>query len=48
MTISNPVPTTDEWADNWDAPVMPSEPVTEIAAGDATIPQNGSGMDCDL
>jgi len=48
MTISNPVPTTDEWADNWDAPVMPSEPVAEVAASDATIPQNGSGMNCDL
>jgi branched-chain amino acid transport system substrate-binding protein len=48
MTISNPVPTTDEWADNWDAPVMPSDPVAEVEAGDATIPQNGSGMDCDL
>ncbi|WP_323190655.1 ABC transporter substrate-binding protein [Halostella sp. PRR32] len=48
MTISNPVPTTDEWAGNWDAPVMPSPPVTEISADDATIPQNASGMNCDL
>ena len=48
MTIANPVPTTDEWADSWDAGVMPSEPVARVSGSDATIPKGAAGMNCDL
>ncbi len=27
MTVANPIPTTDEWADNWRAAIMPGEPL---------------------
>ena len=46
MTVADPVPTTDEWADSWDAAVMPSEPLATIEAEKATIPK--SGVDCSL
>ncbi|MFC7080811.1 ABC transporter substrate-binding protein [Halorussus caseinilyticus] len=46
MTVANPVPTTDEWADNWKAAIMPSEPLATIDAKEATIPK--SGVDCSL
>ncbi|WP_256393983.1 ABC transporter substrate-binding protein [Natronoarchaeum rubrum] len=48
MTVANPVPTTDEWADNWDAAIMPSEPLTTVSADEVTIPQDADGMNCNL
>jgi len=48
MTIADPVPTTDEWADSWDSAVMPSEPVATVDASETTIPQDADGMSCDL
>lgn len=46
MTVANPVPTTDEWADNWDAPIMPGEPLATISGEKSTVPK--SGVDCSL
>jgi branched-chain amino acid transport system substrate-binding protein len=46
MTVANLVPTTDEWADSWDAAVMPGEPLTSIPGEQATIPKDG--VDCSL
>jgi branched-chain amino acid transport system substrate-binding protein len=46
MTVANPVPTTDEWADSWDAAIMPGEPLATIGAEEATIPE--TGVDCSL
>nr|WP_208023610.1 ABC transporter substrate-binding protein [Halorussus pelagicus] len=46
MTVADPVPTSDEWADNWDAAIMPSEPLATIGADESTIPK--SGVDCSL
>lgn len=48
MTVANPVPTTDEWADNWDAAVMPGEPLATIEGEEATIPKDAAGMSCSL
>ncbi|WP_327053807.1 ABC transporter substrate-binding protein [Halomicrococcus gelatinilyticus] len=48
MTVADPVPTTDEWADNWKAAVMPSEPLATIEGGKATIPKSAGGMGCSL
>ncbi|MEF8774633.1 MAG: ABC transporter substrate-binding protein, partial [Halobacteriales archaeon] len=46
MTVADVVPTTDEWADSWTAPVMPSEPRSRIDAAQATIPEED--VDCSL
>jgi branched-chain amino acid transport system substrate-binding protein len=46
MTVADPIPTTDEWADNWSAPIMPGEPRVRISGEDATIP--ASDMSCSL
>jgi len=46
MTVANPVPTSDEWADSWDAAVMPSEPLTTVSGDEVTIPQDS--IDCNL
>ncbi|WP_394352022.1 ABC transporter substrate-binding protein [Halorussus halophilus] len=46
MTVADPVPTTDEWAENWDAPIMPGKPLTTISGKKSTIPK--SGVDCSL
>jgi len=46
MTVANPVPTTDEWADSWDAAVMPGDPLATISGEESTIPKDG--VDCSL
>ncbi|MFC4549101.1 MULTISPECIES: ABC transporter substrate-binding protein [Halorussus] len=46
MTVANPVPTTDQWADSWKAAIMPSKPLSTIPADQATIPK--SGVNCSL
>ncbi|WP_137283509.1 ABC transporter substrate-binding protein [Halorussus salinisoli] len=46
MTVADPVPTTDEWADNWKAAIMPSEPLATIDAKEATVPKGS--VDCSL
>ncbi len=46
MTVANPVPTTDEWTDSWDAAVMPGEPLATIPGEEATVPSEG--VDCSL
>ena len=46
MTVADVVPTSDEWADNWDAPVMPSEPLATISKDNTTVPADG--VDCSL
>jgi branched-chain amino acid transport system substrate-binding protein len=48
MTVADPIPTTDEWADNWDAAIMPSEPVSRIEASETTIPSDSDEMGCSL
>ena len=48
MTVANPVPTTDEWADQWGAAVMPSEPVARIGKDQTTIPESSEEMGCGL
>ncbi|WP_121822442.1 ABC transporter substrate-binding protein [Halostella salina] len=48
MTIADPVPTSDEWADSWESPVMPSDPVATVEASETTIPADADGMSCDL
>ena len=48
MTVANPIPTTDEWADNWDAAIMPGEPLARIGGSEATIPEDSDQMDCSL
>jgi branched-chain amino acid transport system substrate-binding protein len=48
MTVASVVPTTDEWADSWNAPVMPSEPLATIPAEEATIPADSDQMGCSL
>ncbi|WP_336357963.1 ABC transporter substrate-binding protein [Haloarcula sp. CGMCC 1.6347] len=48
MTVANPIPTTDEWADNWGAAIMPSEPLARISADETTIPQDSDQMGCSL
>ena len=48
MTVANPIPTTDEWADNWDAAIMPGEPLARIDGSEATIPQDSDQMNCSL
>lgn len=48
MTVANPVPTTDEWADSWDAAVMPGKPLATIDGEEATIPKDASSMSCSL
>jgi branched-chain amino acid transport system substrate-binding protein len=48
MTVANPVPTTDEWADQWGAAVMPSEPVARIGKDQTTVPEGSEEMGCGL
>ncbi|GCF12477.1 branched-chain amino acid ABC transporter substrate-binding protein [Haloarcula mannanilytica] len=48
MTVANPIPTTDEWADNWGAAIMPGEPLARISADETTIPQDSDQMGCSL
>ncbi|WP_284440252.1 ABC transporter substrate-binding protein [Haloarcula marina] len=48
MTVADPIPTTDEWAENWGAPIMPSEPLARIDGSEATIPADSDQMNCSL
>lgn len=48
MTVANPIPTTDEWADSWKAAIMPGEPLARIDGSEATIPESSDQMDCSL
>jgi branched-chain amino acid transport system substrate-binding protein len=48
MTVANPIPTTDEWADSWGADIMPGEPVARISADQVTIPADSEDMNCSL
>ena len=45
MTIANPVPNTEE---NWNAPLMPSEPLATIAQDEVTLPDDDPDMNCSL
>lgn len=46
MTVAWPVPTSDEWADSWDAGVMPGEPVETLDPADVMVPVEEAT--CDL
>ncbi|ELY39182.1 ABC transporter substrate-binding protein [Natronorubrum tibetense] len=46
MTVAWPVPTSDEYADTWDASVMPGEPIETYAADEVMVPADEST--CDL
>jgi len=48
MTVADLAPTSDEWADNWEAAVMPGEPLATIDKSETTIPADASGMNCSL
>jgi len=39
MTVAWPVPTSDEFADTWDAPIMPGEPLERLDAEDVMVPE---------
>ncbi len=48
MTVANLAPTADEFADRWDAPIQPSDPVARIDKSETTIPADSPDMDCSL
>ncbi|PSP79064.1 branched-chain amino acid ABC transporter substrate-binding protein [Halobacteriales archaeon QS_1_68_20] len=48
MTIADPVPTSDEWADYWDATIMPGEPRARVSGEESTLPADHPDMKCDL
>jgi len=48
MTVANPVPTAEEWADSWGAAIQPSDPVSRISADQVTIPEDSEDMGCSL
>lgn len=48
MTVADLVPTSDEWADSWDAAVMPGEPLSTIGKDQTTIPADSDQMGCSL
>jgi len=48
MTVADPIPTTDEWADSWGAAIMPGEPTARISADQVTIPADSDDMNCSL
>ncbi|MBX0323235.1 ABC transporter substrate-binding protein [Halomicroarcula sp. F13] len=48
MTVANPIPTTDEWADSWGAAIMPGQPLARIDGSEATIPADSDQMGCSL
>nr|WP_237560327.1 ABC transporter substrate-binding protein [Halolamina sediminis] len=48
MTVANLAPTSDEWAENWDAAIQPGEPLATIGKGETTIPADAPGMNCSL
>jgi branched-chain amino acid transport system substrate-binding protein len=39
MTVAWPVPTSDEYADTWDAPIMPGQPLERLEAEDVMVPE---------
>ena len=39
MTVAWPIPTTDEFADTWDAPIMPGESEQRLDAEDVMVPE---------
>ena len=43
MTVAWPVPTSDEYADTWDAPIMPGEPLERLDAEDVMVPEEDAG-----
>jgi len=48
MTVADITPTTDEWADSWNAPIMPSEPISRVSGDETTIPEDSDQMNCSL
>ncbi|WP_123534315.1 ABC transporter substrate-binding protein [Halosimplex salinum] len=48
MTVADPIPTQDEWAESWAADIQPGEPKARISGDDATIPADSPDMDCSL
>jgi branched-chain amino acid transport system substrate-binding protein len=48
MTVSDPIPTTDEWADSWGAAIMPGDPAARIGKDATTIPADSDQMNCSL
>ncbi|PSQ15264.1 branched-chain amino acid ABC transporter substrate-binding protein [Halobacteriales archaeon QS_8_69_26] len=49
MTVAYPVPTSDEWAENWGASIMPESPPTARVSSDfTTIPADSDMMNCSL
>jgi len=47
MTIARIVPN-EESQEDWNAPIMPSEPVARISADEAAVPADDPEMECDL
>lgn len=45
MTVAYPVPNTE---DNWEAPIMPGEPLARISADETTLPEDDPDMGCSL
>jgi branched-chain amino acid transport system substrate-binding protein len=45
MTVAKMVPSEEE---NWNAPLMPSEPVARVSADEAALPKGDEEMECDL
>jgi branched-chain amino acid transport system substrate-binding protein len=45
MTIAKVVPSDEE---DWNAPIMPSEPVARISADEVALPKDSPDMECDL
>jgi branched-chain amino acid transport system substrate-binding protein len=48
MTVAWPVPTTDEWASNWSASIMPGEPIETVGMDQVTLPADSEDMGCSL
>jgi len=48
MTVANPVPTSDEWADAWGAAAMPGAPIKRIGMDETTLPADSDDMGCSL
>jgi len=45
MTVATVLPNEQE---NWDAPIMPSEPIARMNGDDIVIPEDNPDMECDL
>jgi len=48
MTVAGVAPTSDEWSDSWQAPIMPSEPLSRVSGEESTIPKDSDQMNCSL